>query len=172
MKSEKNIWNLIESCLHYLLYNVLRLKLSPLQWNGLIQFVKFGLVGLSNTIISYIIYLIVFSLMQTLNLFSDFDYLIAQVISYMLSILWSFYLNNKYVFKQQENHKRNIIRALLKTYISYSFTGIFLNSLLSIFWVEILHLSKVIAPCINLLISIPVNFIINKFWAFRDSKKE
>ena len=157
MKSEKNIWNLIESCLHYFLYNVLRLKLSPLQWNGLIQFVKFGLVGLSNTIISYIIYLIVFSLMQTLNLFSDFDYLIAQVISYMLSILWSFYLNNKYVFKQQENHKRNIIRALLKTYI---------------FWVEILQLSKVIAPCINLLISIPINFIINKFWAFRDSKKE
>jgi putative flippase GtrA len=27
--------------------------------------------------------------------------------------------------------------------------------------------SKLIAPILNLLVSVPVNFLLNKFWAFR-----
>lgn len=170
MKPEKNIWNLLKSFLHYLIYKVLHLKLSTLQWNVFMQFVKFGIVGLSNTIISYLIYLAALFILQKLQLFRSFDYLVAQVVSFLLSVLWSFFLNNKYVFIGQKNQKRNVALALFKTYISYAFTGLFLNSLLSIFWVEVLQISKIIAPFINLLISVPLNFVMNKFWTFKEKE--
>lgn len=47
------------------------------------------------------------------------------------------------------------------------FTGLFLNTVLSVLWVQILGISKMIAPIVNLLISVPLNFIMNKFWAFK-----
>lgn len=58
-------------------------------------------------------------------------------------------------------------RALFKAYISYAFAGIFLNSVLSFLWVEYLGISKIVSPIINLLVSVPLNFVLNKFWAFR-----
>jgi putative flippase GtrA len=62
-------------------------------------------------------------------------------------------------------------QALAKTYVSYSFTGLFLNSILLILWVKVLGISEYIAPIINLLVSVPLNFIINKFWAFKTKEE-
>ncbi len=135
--------------------------------SNFIQFIKFGIVGLSNTIISYIIYVVSLLLFQKGNILPNYDYLIAQVISFVISVLWSFYWNNKYVFSTEEGEERNLLLALCKTYASYAFTGLFLNSILSVLWVEILHLPKLIAPLINLVISVPINFLMNKFWAFK-----
>ena len=59
----------------------------------------------------------------------------------------------------------------MKTYVSYGFTGIVLNNILSYLWIEKLGISKYIAPLFNLVLSVPLNFIINKFWAFRTKKK-
>ena len=56
--------------------------------------------------------------------------------------------------------------ALVKSFIAYSFTGIFLNGILSVFWVQVAGVSKIIVPAINLIINVPINFIMNKFWAF------
>ena len=58
-------------------------------------------------------------------------------------------------------------QALIKSFVAYSFTGVFLNSILSFLWVELMGMSKVIAPIINLVINVPINFVMNKFWAFR-----
>ena len=93
------------------------------------------------------------------------------MIQFVLSVLWSFYWNNKKVFVLQEGEKRSMWQALLKTYISYSFTGLFLNSALLVLWIRVLGISEFIAPIINLLVSVPLNFIINKFWAFRKAAK-
>lgn len=159
-------WNTINSILELILKKILHITISDIQWESLLQFVKFGIVGLSNTIISYVIYVVALLLFQSNGWLVSVDYLVAQVIAFILSVLWSFYWNNKYVFKQDEDEERNILHALLKTYISYAFTGLFLNSVLSWIWVEIVHIPKLFAPIINLLISVPLNYVMNKFWAF------
>ena len=135
--------------------------------NSIVQFIKFGIVGVSNTLISYILYVAVLLLLKQANILQNVNYLVAQFVAFVLSVLWSFYWNNRMVFVLEENQTRNIWKALLKTYISYSFTGIFLNSALLVLWVKVFHISEFIAPIINLLVSVPLNFIINKFWAFR-----
>lgn len=67
----------------------------------------------------------------------------------------------------EEGEQRQVLKALVRTYISYSFTGLFLNSALMVLWVDVLHISEFLAPVFNLLMSVPVNFLINKFWAFK-----
>lgn len=164
-------WNLIEIIMDFIIRKVLHIKLDDVKWEALVQFVKFGIVGLSNTVVSYVIYVVSLLIFEKYDLMPSVDYLVAQIIAFILSVLWSFYWNNKYVFKQDENQERNIWLALLKTYISYAFTGLFLNSILSLLWVELLDIPKIIAPIVNLLVSVPINFFMNKFWAFGEGKK-
>ena len=166
----KTLWNLIEniaSTVIKAIFHLLRKEISEETTNGFMQFIKFGIVGVSNTLISYILYVVSLLIFQKLNWFGKVDYLVAQMIAFILSVLWSFYWNNKMVFVKEEGQQRNLWKALVKTYISYSFTGLFLNSALLVLWVDMLHISEFVAPIINLLISVPLNFIINKFWAFK-----
>lgn len=159
------LWSTLESVLKFVVFRVLHINLPEDIWDKFIQFVKFAMVGLSNVIVSYGVYLVFFALFQIADILPDTDYLIAQLIGYVLSIFWSFYWNRKYVFADGEN----VVpwyKALIKSFIAYSFTGVFLNSVLSFLWVEIVGISKVIAPVINLVINVPVNFVMNKFWAF------
>ena len=131
------------------------------------MFVKFGIVGVSNTLISYILYTASLIIIRKAGLSSAHDYLIAQIISFVLSVAWSFYWNNKYVFTTKSGEQRSLFGALIKTYISYSFTGLFLSSVLLFFWIKIVGMNEFIAPILNLIISVPLNFLINKFWAFK-----
>lgn len=132
---------------------------------GLVQFVKFGMIGASNTLISYGLNVLVLKILQPYQL--SWDYVAGNIVAFVISVLWSFYWNNKYVFTKQDEEIRNTWKALLKTYISYGFTGIILTNILSWVWIDLLGISKYIAPLINLVISIPLNFLINKFWAFK-----
>lgn len=146
-------------------FRLLHIPLRESALQSLVQFVKFGLVGVTNTAVSYVINILVLKLLQPYHL--PWDYVAGNVVAFVLSVLWSFYWNNKYVFRKGEGQKRNLGKALLKTYVAYGLTGIVLANVLSWVWINVFGISKYVAPLINLVISIPLNFIINKFWAFR-----
>lgn len=132
---------------------------------AMVEFVKFGIVGVSNTAISYVLNVIVLKLLQSWHV--SWDFIAGNLIAFLLSVAWSFYWNSRFVFKTEKSSAKRILQMLLRTYAAYGFTGIVLSNLLSWFWIEIVCISKYIAPLINLIISVPINFIINKFWAFR-----
>lgn len=130
----------------------------------IIQFIKFGIVGFSNTAISYLIY--------TLLTYVGVYYVISNVIGFILSVLNSFYWNNRYVFKSKEGESRNWFATLIKTFIAYAGTGLVLSNILLVIFVEVFKWSKYITPLLSLIITIPLNFIINKFWSYKTKKKE
>ncbi len=166
----KSGWNLLVRIMHSVVYGILGLchkDLSDKKWQEFLQFVKFGLVGVSNTLVSYLINVFVLIILHTLGMFPRTDYFIANIVAFILSVLWSFYWNNKYVFKQGKKESRNLWRALFKTYLSYIFTGVILSNVLSYVWIEMFDISKYIAPLINSIIGVPINFVLNKFWAFK-----
>lgn len=136
---------------------------------GIEQFLKFCIVGVSNTALSYILNVSVLYILAPLNV--AWDFFAGNTVAFLLSVLWSFYWNNKYVFSdKEENIKENsqtLIRKLIKTYLSYGITGIILCNILSYVWINIFEISKMIAPLINLIVSVPLNFIMNKLWAFK-----
>ena len=163
----KTIYGFIEKIYMFfveLLFKIIKKDLTDKKRQTFKEFLQFGLVGVSNTIISYLLYVVTLLLVSKSGV--KFDYIIANIVSWLLSVLWSFYWNNKFVFKKEEGEKRNIWAALFKTYVSYGFTGLILNNILSVLWVSVLHISKMLATIINLVISIPINFFMNKLWAF------
>lgn len=162
-------------------FKLIRKDLKEEQKKSWIQFVKFCIVGVTNTLIAYLINVGVLAALKNTALSTQVtwggltfspDVVIGNTVAFILSVLWSFYWNNKYVFSLEEGHKRNLFLSLLKTYASYSVTGIFLTFVLSWLWVDVLGISKFIAPIINLFISVPVNFLLNKLWAFKSKKSE
>ena len=148
---------------------ILHISLSDAKIEWLAQFVKFGLIGVTNTLLSYGIYIFVIWILTPFNI--SFDYIIGSVLGFILSVLWSFFWNNKLVFNEGAE-KRNILKSLLKTYLSYAATGLVLANILLYVFVDVLGIHKSVAPFISLLITVPLNFILNKYWAFRKEKKE
>lgn len=135
----------MNSALHKLLF----------QREHLFQFIKFSLVGVSNTLLSLAIYYI-------LILF-EVNYILANTIAFIISVLNSYIWNNRFVFRKRVSGH---LKPLLKTYIAYGSTFILTTGLMYIM-IEKLGITQLIAPLINLVITFPLNFLINKFWAFK-----
>lgn len=125
-------------------------------WNILKQFIKFGMVGVSNTVISLAIYYVFVFISKDL-------YIVGNTVGFFVSVLNSYYWNNKYVFKKTEAGNT---KPLIRTFISYGSTFLLGTALLFVM-VHYLNISEMIAPLINLLVTIPINFLLNKFWAFK-----
>lgn len=138
------------------------------RWKPYVQFVKFGLVGVSNTVVFYLLYAGILFLLR--GVAWKQDYVLANVIAFTVSIFWSFYWNNKYVFRQAEEGRRDRRKALGKCFLSYGFTGYILENVLSCIWVEGFGISKYVSPLLNLVFTVPTNFLLNKLWAFRDKR--
>ena len=123
------------------------------------QFLGFGIVGISNVVAAYIAYLILLKLTGVLFW--------ANFAGYVFSTINSFLWNNVWVFKKKDDEERNPWIALLKMFMMYAFTGIVLNYILLLLWINVLGISEVIAPMINSLLGIPINFLISKLWCFK-----
>jgi len=123
------------------------------------QFIKFGIVGVSNTLISYVVYVVL--------VYFKTHYIVASIIGFIISVLNAYYWNNKYVFKEQECEQRIWWKTLVKTFAAYAGTGLALSNVLLIIWVEWAGVSEMLAPILNLLITVPLNFVMNKYWAFK-----
>ncbi len=154
---------------------------------GLLQFIKFGVVGVSNTIVNQVIYM--------LCNFLGMHYLVSSVIAFVISVLNAFAWQTRFVFREDENAEHRVWwQVLLKTYAAYAFTGLVLNNLLLILWIDVFCISEVItpltelvngfglsytderlaqdiAPLLNMFVTIPTNFLVNKFWAYRQRSK-
>lgn len=160
---------------------------------SIIQFIKFGLVGVSNTLVNYVVYLIFISL--------GFGIVVSNTFGFLISVLNAYFWGSRFVFKEDKTKEKRVWwKVLLKTYASYAL-GFVLNTLLLILWVEILNIGKyfgfvgeiigwasgfitflpesltaeeiseIIAPIINIFVTVPINFVINKFWAYRQKNK-
>lgn len=119
------------------------------------QFIRFSLVGVSNTLISLGVYYLLY--------FFGVHYLIANTIGFIISVFNAYYWNNKYVFKKtQDGH----LKPFVKTFLAYGTTFLLSTGLLFVL-VQCAGVSEIIAPIICLAVTTPINFFVNKFWAFK-----
>lgn len=57
------------------------------------QFITFGIIGLSNMTLSYILYLVFLHLFEKMGCFPDYGYLASSVFTFCICTVWSFYWN-------------------------------------------------------------------------------
>jgi putative flippase GtrA len=120
-----------------------------------IQFIKFGIVGVMNTVVALSIYYFL--------VWVGVHYFAANAVAFIISVLNAFFWSSKFVFKGSE---KSLLVRLAKVYAAYGFTFLLASGTLVVM-VELLHISELIAPLLNLCITVPINFCVNKFWAFR-----
>ena len=129
----------------------------------LTQFIKFGIVGVANTILGYFIYV--------LCIWGGMHYLLANIIGFFVSTINAFYWGNCFVFKKGEDEYRNICKSLIKTFLAYASTGVILNSVLLWLYIDVFNISEFVAPLLILFFTVPSNFLLNKYWSFKTNKK-
>lgn len=118
------------------------------------QFLKFGLVGISNTAVSLAVYYFC--------LWLGVSYLLSNTFAWIVGVANSFFWNYRYVFSTESSW----LKTLWKTYVSYG--GSFVLSMGLLYGlVEWLSVSEMLAPLAVLVVTVPLNFLLNKFWAFR-----
>lgn len=123
------------------------------------QVIKFGIVGCSNTIISLVVYWILCHV--------GMHYVIAFAIGEVVSILNAYFWSNLFVFKQKKDKKRNHARAMIRVFVIYISTFLLAEAMLYL-QVDYLGWNEKLAPVLNLLVTIPINFLLNKLWAFKE----
>ena len=126
---------------------------------SILQFMKFGTVGAINTVLSYVI-------TNTSYYLLHLHEQISNIIAFVITVFISFMLNGKFVFTE-EKENRNFWKTLLKVYATYTVTGVFLTEILLYLEAQLLGIPHYIATLMNLVVTIPVNFILNKFWAYK-----
>lgn len=136
-------------------------KLPP----SLSQFLKFGIVGAVNTILSY---MITNTCYYGLHLHEQ----LCNLISFLITVLISYLLNSRFVFRQQTEERPPWYMALAKVYASYALTELVLMGILLFIQERLLGIPHFIATFLNLCITVPLNFILNKFWAYRQKRTD
>ena len=94
-------------------------------------------------------------------------YEIANAVGFVVTVALAYILNNTLTFN--DNSRRKIqwsFKALMKTYAAYVLTGLLMASGLLWLWTEVIGIDENIAPLLNLFFSIPLNFLLNKFWFY------
>ena len=124
-----------------------------------VQFAKFGVVGISNTVISLCVF-------WTCHYLLHLHYQIANLIAFIVSVTNAYYWNSKFVFQAQQKAWTAHLIPYAKTFLSYGGTFLLNVGLLQL-GVEILHLPAGIVPLCSLVVTVPVNYAFNRFWVFR-----
>ena len=123
-----------------------------------VQAVKYGLVGVLNTLISLGVY----------SLFAyvfNFNYLLANTISYVVGVINSFLWNKLWTFKSKQNGSMEMVWFVVIFLVSFGIQ----NGCL-IFFKEALKLSKFWAYVLSMPIYPLISFLGNKFITFRPKK--
>ena len=132
-------------------------KFYGLVWEA----VKFAMVGCSNVAINLVGYWILMSF--------GMHYVPAYGISYLVSIINAYFMSNKFVFKEEEGEERNRLISMLRVFSIYIGTFVISEILLTV-QIDYLQWSDSMAPVINLFVTSPISFFLNKYWAFGSKK--
>ena len=141
-------------------------KLAPF-----VQFVKFGLVGVSNTAIHYggkqLGYYVLFAAIPN----DKVKIILGTTLGFIASVINSYFWNNKYVFKSEGKKTfGEHAKAFLKMTSSYALSNLLLATLLE-FWLRGLGIPYWLASLLTLVVTVPLNFFMNKLWVFRKKKE-
>lgn len=135
--------------------------------NLIFEFFRFGMVGVTNTVISIAVTYGLLFVAGKLCLSSwspEVQMVVSSFLGFSCSFFNAYYWNSKLVFKKDGTDFFG--KSFFKSYfcyfvtwlVSYIFTTITASQLsISRFWI----------PLLTLFVTVPLNFLVNKFWAFK-----
>lgn len=124
-----------------------------------VQFIKFGLVGVLNTALHFAVFYALYSL---LGLY----YLLASTIGYVAGLINSYILNRNWTFRSHDaDQKREFARFIWVNLLSLGVNLVTLKAL--VVWVE---LRPEVAQLLAIILTLLANFVGNRFWTFSSAR--
>lgn len=123
------------------------------------QFVKFGLVGVTNTAVDLGVYVA----LTRLTYFWGMHLVAASVISFSLAATWSYYWNKLWTFQD----RRKITLQEFSMFFLVSIGGLLIHAGVLWFAVNVLVIYDLLGKVFAVILSIIWNFFINRYWTFR-----
>ncbi|HMD51394.1 MAG TPA: GtrA family protein [Solirubrobacteraceae bacterium] len=121
----------------------------------MVQFVKFGIVGVSNTLLTFIVYTLL------LKVFGVW-YLAASAIGFIVGATNGFLLNRRWTFREHVGDSLTPVRwGIVQT------CGLALNEGLLFVFVGEAHLNKLVAQALATVVVTVSTFLANRAWTFR-----
>ena len=121
----------------------------------LINIIKFSIVGVWNTLLNFVFFILLNNI--------GINYILASIIAYSISIINSYFWNSRLVFKYDNKNKKSI---LIK-FIILNLIGLSINAVLMATLVGVLAIKKIVAMFIVSLLVMCINYILNKIWVFK-----
>lgn len=127
------------------------------------EIIKFGLVGISNTILD----LGIFSILTKTTGFFAFHAVSAKTISFIFGSTWSYVANRTFTFPQKEKPNSS---EIVKFYLT-ALGGLVINAASAALFFEIIG-KNVLAAAAASIVSFAWNFFITKFWVFQKADRK
>ncbi len=125
------------------------------------EIVIYLIVGACTTFISLLTYYLLTK--SLLNPSNKIELQIANIISWIISVLFAYWANRKFVFQSRE---ANIIKEGSK-FITSRISTLLLDMLIMFIFVSVLHINDKIAKLISQILVIIGNYLISKFLVFK-----
>ena len=130
-----------------------------------IQIFKFGIVGIINTFISTVLTYTFLFLFKKFSFFSgnfDNQIFISSFLGFSLSFFNAYFWNKKFVFGGKKDNTRSFFKSYFCYFLSWS-----ISYVLTYVLTNIIFFPKIYIPILSLTVTVPLNFLANKFWAFK-----
>ncbi len=120
------------------------------------QFMKFGIVGVINTLIDFTLYSILYSIFHVY-------YLYANIGSFSIAVTNSYILNRRWTFRSDNP----AWRSEAAKFLIINLIGLALSEALLYVVVEHLHVHKMLGKIFVIMVVMIWNYFGTRFWAFR-----
>ena len=125
----------------------------------LVQFVKFGIVGVSNTLITFVVYTV---LLKGFGVW----YLAASAIGFVAGAINGFLLNRRWTFRGHVGDAFTPVRWFI-----VQGCGLALNEALLFVYVEALGIEKLVSQALSIVVVTVLTFLANRAWTFRTPRR-
>lgn len=126
-----------------------------LRHDELIKLVKFGITGLANTLVDYVVFLLLVAL--------GLDVYFSQCCSFVAGMLNSYLINRRWTFQtKQRFFSLQIVKFVLSNLSVLAVSMILLKLFMDVVGWSI-PLAKLAAVCITM----GINFLVSRLWVFR-----
>ncbi len=120
------------------------------------QFIKFGIVGLGNTVID-------FGGFAIGTRFFHWHYILANIFSWFCAVFFSFAMNKYWTFRAVQQG------ALLQQYVKFfivSLVSLGISLALLKVFIDLWHVQDLVSKLLTIGVVVFWNFFMNKFWTF------
>lgn len=123
------------------------------------EIINYLIVGGLTTLVSIIVYACFTKIFHV-------NYMISNVISWIISVLFAYITNKQIVFKSKCNNKKEIIKEIYQ-FFKYRILSFIIDTLLMYFFVELIEINDMTSKIIVQIIVIILNYVFSKLFVFK-----